>query len=342
MQALTPLLSMYRPSDQATPKASAVQNPFDTMANPAAARSGSPALGSAAKLPHSPAVSRKNSAVNVPGTPTGKTFSLPFFSGSSDRVASMSASASSNSQNGDSTMSGSASSGMVTPGPSSLVSSATTSLSTAEPDFSFTAQPPRSKLQERVVQQDRQPTTSAPSSFSNGSNTPTSAAGSSSANRQPRGKLSVKMIQARNLACTSASSRPYVVATYDQNEFVGREPIAEADAPVTSYATRRNSNAGNNGTIAPPSAAPSNIGNGVPITGSLTPFGKTPPNASMSSSGAQSALAKSLEAHRISEAKHEAGGSPRRTTSAYDPVWKQEVILCVFDCCWVAVHSLTT
>lgn len=43
----------------------------------------------------------------------------------------------------------------------------------------------------------------------------------------PKGLLSVKIISAKALACSSSHSRPYVVAQFDNNEFVSREPIAE-------------------------------------------------------------------------------------------------------------------
>ncbi|BGP16551.1 hypothetical protein JCM10213_000537 [Rhodosporidiobolus nylandii] len=90
--------------------------------------------------------------------------------------------------------------GAVTPG--GARSQPTTALSTDEPDFSFTTQP--SALTRR------QTTQSA-----------------------PRGKLTVKLIGARHLSAPSPASRPYVVVTFDQNEFVSREPIhEEADDAV--------------------------------------------------------------------------------------------------------------
>lgn len=42
----------------------------------------------------------------------------------------------------------------------------------------------------------------------------------------PRGHLTVKLIEARNLAVgTSSKSAPYAVVSFDKNEFIGREPI---------------------------------------------------------------------------------------------------------------------
>ncbi|GAA5975752.1 hypothetical protein JCM11641_005862 [Rhodosporidiobolus odoratus] len=78
----------------------------------------------------------------------------------------------------------------------SAASPPSVAVSTNEPDFSFTTQP--SALTRR------QTTQSA-----------------------PRGKLTVKLIAARHLSAPSPASRPYVVVTFDQNEFVSREPIHE-------------------------------------------------------------------------------------------------------------------
>ncbi|GJN90776.1 hypothetical protein Rhopal_003790-T1 [Rhodotorula paludigena] len=69
-------------------------------------------------------------------------------------------------------------------------------ISRTEPDFSFKTQP--GALQRRQTSQSG-----------------------------PRGKLVVKLISARHLSPPSAASKPYVVVTFDQNEFVSREPIHE-------------------------------------------------------------------------------------------------------------------
>ncbi|GAA5882505.1 hypothetical protein JCM16303_001767 [Sporobolomyces ruberrimus] len=89
-------------------------------------------------------------------------------------------------------------------------------LSTNEPDFSFKTQPSAHA---------RQPKTS---SAGGGPNQHTTAA--------PRGKLLVKLISARHLSPPSVHSRPYVVVTFDQNEFVSREPIHEEGEEVTGLA----------------------------------------------------------------------------------------------------------
>ena len=47
----------------------------------------------------------------------------------------------------------------------------------------------------------------------------------------PRGYLTVKVVAGRNLVTSSAASRPYVVVSFEQNEFIGREPIDERAVP---------------------------------------------------------------------------------------------------------------
>ncbi|GAA6028306.1 hypothetical protein JCM8097_006967 [Rhodosporidiobolus ruineniae] len=69
-------------------------------------------------------------------------------------------------------------------------------ISRAEPDFSFVTQP-------------------------------TTLTRKQTSQSAPRGKLLVKLIQARGLSAPSVASRPYVVVTFDNNEFVSREPIHE-------------------------------------------------------------------------------------------------------------------
>ncbi|GAA6020250.1 hypothetical protein JCM11491_003864 [Sporobolomyces phaffii] len=99
-----------------------------------------------------------------------------------------------------------------------------TALSTNEPDFSFKTQP---------SQHARQPKPS-PSGAATTTSTPTS--GASSGGGAPRGKLLVKLVQARHLSPPSIQSRPYVVVSFDQNEFVSREPVHEGGEDVTGLA----------------------------------------------------------------------------------------------------------
>lgn len=55
----------------------------------------------------------------------------------------------------------------------------------------------------------------------------------------PKGRLSIKLISARHLASPSTASRPYVVVTFDQNEFVSREPIDEMDAEIMGVPSQK-------------------------------------------------------------------------------------------------------
>lgn len=79
---------------------------------------------------------------------------------------------------------------------------ATTAISRVEPDFSFKTQPSQMAR--------KKDTGSA-----------------------PKGKLAVKLIEARHLSAPSAAARPYVVVSFDQNEFVSREPIHEQGEEAT-------------------------------------------------------------------------------------------------------------
>lgn len=105
-----------------------------------------------------------------------------------------------------------------------------------------------------------------------------------------KGKLTVKIIEARNLVTPEANIRPYVVATFEQNEFVSREAIneheedarGEAVSPRTSSQLRSSQNAGG------PKKNGAENGNG--------------------SNGAADAMDTS-------------------TASAYHPVWRHEVAL---------------
>lgn len=74
--------------------------------------------------------------------------------------------------------------------------------------------------------------------------TATSAAATTgtSQNTLGRGQIHVKLIQARGLAVrSSATSRPYVVVQFEQNEFVSREPTAVAEKEIKGTAISRTS-----------------------------------------------------------------------------------------------------
>lgn len=231
------------------------------------------------------------------------------------------------------------------------MAAATTSLSRQEPDFTFKAQPPlgkRKKDQSKadtksIPEQPEQPqsleaaaaTPEARRASSSDMGKPSQLSEVATADSQeaakdpqpnnsgaglarPQGKLSILVIEGRNLAVHAQDASPYVVAVYDSNEFVGREPITETEGPVTSYV-------GKSGTQTPNAPTPSsNVG------------------GALNSSTAQSALQRSLEQHRKQQdAKNLSPSSPSTSSSAAaappkkpqnkasDPLWKQEVVLCV-------------
>jgi hypothetical protein len=151
----------------------------------------------------------------------------------------------------------------------------------------------------------------------------------------PKGKLLVKLICARNLASPSVNSRPYAVVTFDQNEFVSREPIREDDEEVVGIPTVR--------------AEGSPLG-GSPGSSGSKEASPTPSPASGDSSKS-SGLSRVLGGHRNSvgtnghgekaEAKATNGEETKKeakaatspdssafgTTAAYNPTWKHEVNL---------------
>lgn len=126
----------------------------------------------------------------------------------------------------------------------------------------------------------------------------------------PRGKLTVKLISARGLSATSNSSRPYVVVTFDQNEFVSREPIHEEESVATGTATTRNEEAHNQRKELP---APNPDSNGHGHRGKVAlsrVFGKTAPSKSPATQ---------------TTPLPEQADAP--STSPWDPIWKHEVDL---------------
>lgn len=180
----------------------------------------------------------------------------------------------------------------------------------AEPDFSFTTQP-------STLARKRE----------NGST--------------PKGRLAVKLISARHLSCPSPASLPYVVVTFDQNEFISREPIHEEGEEATGVAGRKGDGA-NSPTAAPvpPDQAKLDAAAAAAAEAEASvAMGASPP------SGLGRALA--LETRRdsvnmvISPPPPAALALPPLDTSApaaepvelsaYNPTWKHEVTLCVMN-----------
>lgn len=156
-------------------------------------------------------------------------------------------------------------------------------ISRTEPDFSFKTQPSSHQRSARPTNQSA-----------------------------PRGKLAVKLIEARSLSAPSRASRPYVVVTFDQNEFVSREPIDELAGDAVGVAKPRPTDAPAAGepTRVPPPATPS--GTTAPETETMAvPIVATPNTSSSNGAGQEggamppgaakspsSALGRSLEEYR--------------------------------------------
>lgn len=149
----------------------------------------------------------------------------------------------------------------------------------------------------------------------------------------PKGKLSVKLISARHLSTPSSVSRPYVVVTFDQNEFVSREPIHEEGEEVTGVAVPKEDSVtkaispdvGAAVVVAALQSATMNLnGNGTSGLGRALHWngGDTAHAAAPEPTAFDSALS--------SSAMEETPPSPpTESLSAYNPTWKHEVFLYV-------------
>ncbi|EPQ59394.1 serine/threonine protein kinase [Gloeophyllum trabeum ATCC 11539] len=135
-----------------------------------------------------------------------------------------------------------------------------------------------------------------------------SSSASSSANGSPggqsKGQIHVKLIQARGLNVSSPHSRPYVVVSFEQNEFVSRDPIDETEKELKGQATNLSRNSSSValsalGAINSKDAAKRSTGSGknTPVPGA--------PKPNTSASG----LTNSLFGRK----------------NAHNPVWKHEV-----------------
>lgn len=176
----------------------------------------------------------------------------------------------------------------------------------------------------------------------------------------PKGKLWVKLIGARHLSSPSSASRPYVVVTFDQNEFVSREPVHEEHEEAAGVAIRVTEGSTAKGTspntaaasplardaspappagppLASPTLAPAQAsglrralhqnsnsnGNGTATPPSSTVAEPAPASASSSAAPGAADDDMTLASSAVS--------SPKLLTSddAYNPTWKHEVFLCV-------------
>ncbi|KAK4054580.1 Serine/threonine-protein kinase [Microbotryomycetes sp. JL201] len=214
--------------------------------------------------------------------------------------------------------------GEVTPGGAAPVTPGglpTTAISRQEPDFSFKTQP--SALARRRDQ------------------------GSA-----PKGTLSVKLISARSLSAPSSASRPYVVVTFDQNEFVSREPIHEEGEEALGVPQVRGEASPKPGASSrSKSGANTPIHNGHTQNGDLNGNAETtsPSTSHVDGSGLKrslnqngslapggSAASPATSPMKIDSTELPATTEPQRTpnlfdTCAYNPTWKHEVVFDVMN-----------
>ncbi|PWN45581.1 kinase-like protein [Ceraceosorus guamensis] len=179
------------PADQITPKASS---------NKAEERNPFDALTSGSSAP-------PNSTMSAPGAPADRLSHSRNNSGGPGLGAGLNQGIPFNSLNHADPLTP----GMRTPGGvTSHASIPTTSISTSVPDFSMKLPPAKAK---------------------NDAASHTTSSGTTRNTSAPRGYLTVKLVSARNLIVGSPSSKPYAVVSFEQNEFIGREPIDESAEP---------------------------------------------------------------------------------------------------------------
>ncbi|KAG6820451.1 hypothetical protein H0H93_000447 [Arthromyces matolae] len=167
----------------------------------------------------------------------------------------------------------------------------TTQLSLHAPVFNM-QQPPTPRKQLKSV-------SPSPSSSSHSSSTQVTAS---------KGQIHVKLIQARGLNVRASSARPYVVAQFEQNEFVSRDPTEESDKEVKGTATNISRNSSSNAI-----SALGAIGNKV----AALDASRRERNLSNASSNSSASSSKSSTAGL-------SNGLFGRL-SAHNPVWKHEV-----------------
>ena len=129
-----------------------------------------------------------------------------------------------------------------------------------------------------------------------------------------KGKIHVKLIQARGLNVPSPNSRPYVVVTYDQSEFVSRDPTDETDKEVRGVPTR-NANGATTPVNPPPNSSSS----------ALAALGKVSAAIDKATNGTKSNNTSPVSSLGSGKSDKSLFGR----LSAHNPVWKHEVALCV-------------
>ncbi|KII95796.1 hypothetical protein PLICRDRAFT_98198 [Plicaturopsis crispa FD-325 SS-3] len=166
-------------------------------------------------------------------------------------------------------------------------------------------QPPTAKHRAALPNKSSTPSSSSTSS----TQSQTSTAGPS------KGQIHVKLIQARGLSVRSIHARPYVVVQFEQNEFVGRDPIEETEKEAKGTATTLASNGSSNAI-----SALGAIGSKADAAKRGKGSSGNTPSSSVSSGKSVLASAASTAAAAASKPSTLFGG-----VSAHNPVWKHEV-----------------
>jgi hypothetical protein len=237
---------------------------------------------------------------------------------------------------------------------------ATTSLSLAAPDFPMNPPPAKRLSGGNAAVPTLEPAPKPPSALSatapppeapaTASKAASSAGAGPSSSRAPLGQIHVKLLAARGLRVPNARAVPYVLAEFEQNEFVSRDPVEPAGseakgAPVPL--TRAPSAQGVPRAVPPPLARQSS--HAMQTLGAISvranaaaaaaskgrsspgPPGSAPSSAgsakgvsSVASSSGSSSAASSASAASVSTAATSLFGG---RLSANNPVWKHEVSL---------------
>jgi hypothetical protein len=176
----------------------------------------------------------------------------------------------------------------------------TTQLTLHAPDFNM-QQPPSAS---RRAPRNKPPAPSSSSSSSSSTSPPQITAS--------KGQIHIKLIQARGLNVRTSSARPYVVAEFEQNEFISRDPTDETDKEVKGIATNLSRTSSSNAI-----SALGAIGSRVAASDTnRRDRGSANPSPSSSLSSNKSALVTSGLSNGLFG-----------RLSAHNPVWKHEVSL---------------
>ncbi|KAI0081670.1 kinase-like protein [Panus rudis PR-1116 ss-1] len=202
-------------------------------------------------------------------------------------------------------------SGPLTPSAAPTAAAPTTSLSIHAPVFNMQQPPPPKNVPKQSPSQAPAAAAAAPAakpaakpSALSLTVTASSSASSSATSSPSRGQIHVKLIQARGLNVRSAHARPYVVVQFEQNEFIGRDPIDEAEKEVKGVPISRN----------PSSTALSALG---AISSKINRQGSAPSSAGSKGSASHTPSS--------SVGSGKSAGLFGSRISAHNPVWKHEV-----------------